>query len=392
MMLNSTVELATLDELYALSLHEAGHILGLEHSTDPNSPMFDHGGTTVLPPTMQDLALLRNLYGQGNASRPPVEEDDSQNDSFDHAERITSFEANGLFPRFEVAGTILDASDIDTYVFRPRDASSEAPRVTTITLRTTSSGLIPRLSLTKSNGQTVEHTVVANGNGLVILQSRDMEVDTDYIVRVQSAVAETNWSQGSYELAITFTESAQTIERLAKGVLDKEKPQKSYDLYSAKSQLVNFQLVTTGSKSTSTKAYVVLSIYNDQSRLIFRAVSRPGETVTDKTVILGTGQYKIVVDVLAESRKSIPEIEFTVNAALISSDAGPLPNNPIGNPGTGPGAMFPYVYPNNMTSTKPLVVMPPYVIVNPVVPKPPVIPLLTWQQMMMWHYANLHGA
>lgn len=134
---------------------------------------------------------------------------------------------------------------------------------------------------------------------------------------------------------------------------------------------------------------VVQSIF----RTFFRRAAA-GDYVTDNTVMLGTGQYKIVVNVLAESIKSIPEIEFTVNAAMVSSDAGPLPNNPVGNPGTGPGATFPYVYPNNMTSTKPLVVMPPYVIVNPVVPKPPVIPVLTWQQMMMmmWHYANIQGA
>lgn len=390
MMLNSTVELTSLDELYALSLHEAGHILGLEHSIDPSSPMFDHGGTTVLPPTTQDLTFLRNLYGKGSVSGRSVEMDDSLNGSADHAERIAAVEANGMFPRFEVSGTILDASDVDTFVFRPREASSESQEVTSIILRTTSPGLIPRLSLTKLNGQKVEYTVVANGNGLVILQSRDLEADADYIVRVQSAVADSRWSQGDYELAVTFSESEQTMETLAKGVLDNEKPQKSFDLYSAKSQLVNFQLATPDSKPTSSGAVVALSIYNDQGRLVFRAVAKPGDTVTDKTVMLGVGKYKIVVDVLAAGKKGIPEVEFAVNATMISSDAGPLPNNPIGNPATGPGGTFPYVYPNNVTSTRPMVVMPPLVTKGPVISNPPVIPPLTWQQMML-NYAWFTG-
>ena len=204
MMLNSSVQLNSLDELYALSLHEAGHILGLEHSADPNSPMFDHGGTSVLQPAAEDLGLLRDLYGRGNNGRTSVEHDDSGNDESGHAERIAPVEPEGMFSRFEVSGTISDAADIDTYVFRTSDVISEDPELTTIILRTEAPGLVARVSLMTVNGRRVEATVIANGNGLFILQSREIEADRDYIVTVQSDATDPQVSHGEYELAVTF--------------------------------------------------------------------------------------------------------------------------------------------------------------------------------------------
>ncbi len=381
-MLNSSVDLKSLDELYALALHEAGHVLGLEHSTDPVSPMFDHCGTTVLQPTAQDIANLRQLYGVGSQSTLSTETDDSLNGRADHAERIAAIGANGLFPHFEVAGQILSAGDVDTFVFRPQDAASEAPQVTTIILRTTSPGLIPRLSLSTRSGQKVEHKIVANGNGLVILQCRDLESDTDYLIRVASATSAAAFSTGSYELGITFSESAQSIETLARGVLDRETQQRTFDLYSAKSQLVNFQLSTLTSKPSQLGSAVVLSIYSESGRLVFRAVTRPGETVTDKTVLLGTGKYQIIVNALSARKEDIAEVQFFVRASRISSDAGPMPNNPVGKPAVGPGGTIPYVYPTNVTSTKPLIVMPPVVTTPVSKPVTPVVPPFTWQQLI----------
>jgi hypothetical protein len=40
---NSLGELPNLDALFSVALHEAGHVLGLDHSDDPASPMHVHG-------------------------------------------------------------------------------------------------------------------------------------------------------------------------------------------------------------------------------------------------------------------------------------------------------------------------------------------------------------
>jgi hypothetical protein len=88
-LINSTANFASLDELYTVMVHEAGHVFGLDHSDDPLSPMHIHGpaAETLLTPT--DIQNLQSLYGE---RVPDVNEDDDDDD-----ERNDSFsDATGL--------------------------------------------------------------------------------------------------------------------------------------------------------------------------------------------------------------------------------------------------------------------------------------------------------
>lgn len=61
--MNSQAKLKTVDEVFAIAVHEAGHVLGLGHSDDPLSPMFRHGIPTSVVPTAEDIADLQARYG-----------------------------------------------------------------------------------------------------------------------------------------------------------------------------------------------------------------------------------------------------------------------------------------------------------------------------------------
>src|SRR5262245_44789807 len=81
--LNSSLSFSRTN-LLAVALHEFGHALGLDHSTDPKSVMFSHfNPLTALNAT--DIAAIRALYG---ARGPDQWEGDKSNDTLRFAARI----------------------------------------------------------------------------------------------------------------------------------------------------------------------------------------------------------------------------------------------------------------------------------------------------------------
>ena len=104
----------TPEKLYAVAMHEMGHVLGLDHSADPNSVMFP----TVHEPavlTAGDITAISDLYGIRDVD---TNEGTKGNNTIKDATRVrysaVSGGYNGSTPIVEY-GDIASATDLDYF-------------------------------------------------------------------------------------------------------------------------------------------------------------------------------------------------------------------------------------------------------------------------------------
>src|SRR5262249_30252184 len=106
--------------LFPILLHEAGHAFGLDHSTDPNSPMYsEFNQRTELTPG--DISNLQDLYG---ARSPDAHEGHNGNDTFATATPIRYPRGRNTYrgeTPLVVYGDITTNQDVDFFSVRTLD-------------------------------------------------------------------------------------------------------------------------------------------------------------------------------------------------------------------------------------------------------------------------------
>ncbi len=195
-------------DLYSVMLHEAGHVLGVGHSDDPNSPMFEHFRSVQTGLKAPDIADIQQLYGTRHADAFDAL---ATNDTRDAASLVSPNRSGEI----ELVADLTHAADVDYYrIDVPAGAAS-------MTVDLTAAGvslLVARLSIIDANGQVVTSSAASDPrDNDVELSLAGLHGGETYYVRVDAAANDV-FGVGAYELEV-IPSTASTLQNSA-GVAD----------------------------------------------------------------------------------------------------------------------------------------------------------------------------
>jgi Matrixin len=228
----NTAAAFTPDTLYAVALHEAGHALGLPHSTDPRSVMFSHlNRNTTL--TAGDVAAVRELYGPRSAD---LNEGNKGNDTVKNATRLKYSATSGGFTGSTPVvgyGDITTRTDAD--IFHLKQLNGYTGPISFRVQTADISLLAPSVTVTDSAGRVLAtRTATGTRGDTLTITLPTTRLDETYFVKITAAPGTTN-PIGRFAVAGTFDArlrpTAISLDAVMRGPYETLKPEEQQKLF-----------------------------------------------------------------------------------------------------------------------------------------------------------------
>ena len=287
---------------------------------------------------------------------------------------------------YQTSGYIESADDVDYLESAPSNLDSEDFEYLSIVVRsTTPGGLVPRVDAFSTSGKPRASEVLANANGVLILQVKDVEPEDGVVVRVSAANTNESYQAGGYELEAQFVSRQVELDELYEGVLKDEKSDLVRTLHIGETQLVHFAL-SAGEVELDEPTMVWAVIFDTDGQVLRKFATPPGETRSVETVLMTPGNYRVEFHAARANGQELPEVEFELLGKSLSLPIGPGISDPTNTPILScrdPGADPSFCSPVDMPVTDPIVL--PELSVPPL-PSPLVSVGTPWLDPSWWYW------
>ncbi len=198
LLFNSNAKIASSEQFFAVALHEAGHVFGLEHTNNENAVMHPTALNAEFDP--EDIEKIQSLYGTR-----VLDQYDSGGESNNDEDSAVSIRNNGSIngsvPTIAF-GDISGPSDVDYF-----EVDLNGDNVVPIRFRLLNKGISTAdlmISVTDEDGTDYGIAVGTGGLGdeLEVIVDNPVE-GLDYIVRIELA-PDSRYSVGTYALVTIF--------------------------------------------------------------------------------------------------------------------------------------------------------------------------------------------
>ncbi len=183
-------------DLFSVFLHEAGHVFGLDHTTDHDATMFEtYSYRTSL--STEDIVHLQELYG-------PRVNDEYEAGSVNGNSNFSNAASLGLISlSSSLNGVIANQNDTDYYSFTALPTLG----VTALTVQLKTSGisqLLSRVSIYDSSYRLVASQAAVDPlDGDLVISIGGVRLFNKYFVKVESNTTDV-FSSGSYHLKVGY--------------------------------------------------------------------------------------------------------------------------------------------------------------------------------------------
>jgi hypothetical protein len=239
--------------------------------------------------------------------------------------------------KYQTVGGLSNPSATAYYSIQSAPAATGQTDVMTVSVMAQfAQALSPDVRVYDCQMNLVAASVLANANGVIIVQLANAAPNATYFIKVSAAQRPNKANSGAYVLDVTFGGmAAPANQTYAANNLTSAAPQDVRSLTVSRNQLFSFVLSADAGGSTQA-AEVQMQIVDANGNVVYSQIAYAGQQATTGNVYLQSGSYIVRFIAVPKTPGQLPPLTYTLAGLVLSDPQGPQAVDPSSDSSTAP--------------------------------------------------------